>query len=373
MSDILELTDGVFQQSVLLLKTPPDTNDATADDQRKTEEDKCLKLVHGTQISPIYLEPFILGGYRAPGVSFVDCIRYTCVLHNDVGNFWTHFIPFLIWVPWLLYLAKYDIDLCNPYFYPLLCFWCGACSYALFSSVAHAFSCRSFEVRSVCFILDYFGIAMYAFGGAIAGFFYQQSVHSVYYHYKYPILFLEASLVVNATLFGGLSRFYWKNYRFIIRILSFILPYIAAVAPFVQRFSQCVSTGEECHYNTLPLHLLGFVLTFTLAFFFATKIPERFAPGKFDYFCQSHQIFHIIAAIQTTIQMYMVPIDAHQRRAMLESVEGAHPDVFTTFVPFLFGGTFGLLTVGLLGYLMMKGILSSNKNETALQNNKKNH
>lgn len=357
-----EITEGVFQAPVLLFQTP------TTNSETEESDEKPLKVCESTQISPIFREPFILGGYRTVGTSFTDCIRYTCVLHNDVGNFWTHFVPFLIWITWLAYEAKYNIDFTDPYFYPLLCFWVGASSYAFFSSMAHAFSCRSFEVRTVCFTLDYLGIALYALGGGISAFFYQQSVHSPYFSYKYPILFLEASFAVSAVVFGGLTRFFWKKYRFVIRILSFVLPYMSALLPFLQRFLRCIMTGEECVHETLHLHFIGVLLTMTLTFFFVTKIPERFAPGKFDYFFQSHQIFHITAAIQTTMQMYMIPYDGRARRKVLEAVGGTSPDITTTFVPFLTAVVFGLLTAVILGYLMRVGVLTSNKVPAAYPN-----
>ncbi len=45
-------------------------------------------------------------------------------------------------------------------------------------------------------------------------------------------------------------------------------------------------------------------LPLTLIHISATRIPERLAPGRFDYFFSSHQIFHIfvvLAALSTYV------------------------------------------------------------------------
>ncbi|XP_041379376.1 heptahelical transmembrane protein 2-like [Gigantopelta aegis] len=46
-------------------------------------------------------------------------------------------------------------------------------------------------------------------------------------------------------------------------------------------------------YSDLSNYLLMYCLTLTTVFFFVSKIPERFSPGKFDYLFHSHQLFHV--------------------------------------------------------------------------------
>ncbi len=317
-------------------------------------------LLHHDQVLSVYTEPYIITGYRTPGTTVLGSIKYAFVLHNDVGNFWTHFVPFVAWLVWLGYLATFRIDFTDPYYYPLICFWLGSCSYALFSSIAHLLSSMSPTVQCVVFSLDYLGIAMYALGGAIGGFFYEQSTDSPLFKYQGFVLTLDVSVAIGATFFCGLTRFYWRKHRFLVRALSFSLPYAFAVAPFTQRFLTCMVTGEECVEETLSLHLSGYVLTLIIAFFFVSKFPERCGPGKFDYVCQSHQLFHITAAIQTSIQMYMFPFDAQLRRTLLVDVEGATATVYNTILPFLIAECSGLLLVSIMAILMSRGVLVLN-------------
>ena len=320
-----------------------------------------LELLPRDKVDPIYHEPFILKGYRCSEVSYSDCFRYAFVLHNDVGNFWTHLLPFVCWIIWLIILYLSWEDFFHPYHFPVLCFWVGACSYALCSSVAHLFSCKSFNVRTVCFLLDYLGISLYAFGAAIAALFYLNPVSSPCFSHKVLILTLEVLISTLATLFCGLTRFFWRNFRFLIRVLSFFLPWVCGIFPFAHRQWVCWQYGTDCVPETLFLHIAAIFITMVLVFFFVTKIPERFMPGKFDFIFQSHQLFHISAVILTTIQMYFLPIEMALRKTTLSQIEGTMPSWSTTFLPFISAGILGLVVVGVLGYLTSIGILTTNK------------
>jgi adiponectin receptor len=283
------------------------------------------------------------------------------VLHNEVVNFWTHFIPLLVWLVWLLYLAFSWEDFFQPFHYPMLCFWAGACSYALFSSTAHLFSCKSFMVRTVCFILDYLGIALYALGGGISALFYMNPTVSPFFSYKVQILCIEVGLAVMATLVGGLTRFFWRDYRFFIRAGMYFPLYICCVTPYLYRVTVCWLRGTDCVPQTTFWQLLAMFLTGVLVFFFVTKIPERYMPGKFDYLFQSHQLFHVSAACSTSVQMYFIPMEIRLRRSALSTVEDATPSWDTTFLPFMLAEVAGLLVVGVLGYLTWKGTLTAKK------------
>lgn len=320
-----------------------------------------MQLLSREEVDPIYREPFILKGYRHPGTSSFQCLKYALVLHNDVGNFWTHFIPFVIWVIWLVVLFFTWEDFIQPYYYPILCFWAGSCSYALLSSIAHLFSSMSFTVRTVCFILDYLGISLYALGGGIAALFYLIPLSSSIYSYRTVLLGVEVSVCVCSTLLAGLSRFFWRNYRFTIRALSYVPPYICATGPYFHRLWRCWQHGEDCVPETMKWHFLSIFFTFVLTFFFVTKIPERFMPGKFDTFFQSHQLFHLSAVMLTSIQMHMLPMEAVLRKTVLTQVIGYMPTWKTTFLPWFCALVLGLVVVGELGNMTRTGALTTNK------------
>ena len=322
---------------------------------------KTNELLHRNDVPPMFREPFVIEGYRKTDTTFTYAFKAVFKWSNDAGNFWTHFIPFCIFILWFVLEWKWRIDFTDPYYYPLACLWAGACCYTLFSSTAHLLGCVSYKIRTICFFLDYLGIAMYTLGGGIMVYFYHLPFGSVFYGYKYPLLAYYVCLTIGATLITSLSRFYWHRYRFIIRVLAFFLPYVNTSYPIVIRLlTVCIPTGKECVVETLHLHVINEILIFFIAFFFVTKIPERFAPGKFDYIFQSHQLFHITAASQTLLIFYMMPIDTIARREGLSQYDAMQADFLTTFGVFGIAFVGSLVVVALLGVLVVKDILKVN-------------
>lgn len=316
------------------------------------------------EISRVFWEPYILTGYRCPNHSFQGCLKYIFVPHNDVGNFWTHFIPLWIWLGWLAALST-SVDFSDPYWYPLLTLWLGGCSYALCSSLAHAFSCKSLNVRQVMFMLDYLGISMYGFGGCLAYFVYERPLgaYDWLFTYKWSQVALNVLIAVSSTLLCSMTRFFCARRRYLFRALSYGMPYTMGFMPFNLRLLRCLQTGAEaeCIQQTLPHHFLTFFTSLLMAFFFVTKIPERFAPGKFDYVFHSHQLFHLMAVFVTTFQFYMVPIDAHLRREELTRNPIMLPDFHSTILPFLLTLVLGLAITAVMGFLVVKRVIVSNK------------
>lgn len=328
--------------------------------QPSAEEKDTEKLLHRSQVAPMFREPYIIEGYRPTNTSFRYAFKAIFRWNNDVGNFWTHFVPFCIFVLWFVLEWRWRTDFTDPYFYPLACFWAGACSYTLFSSMAHLLGCVSYKVRTICFFLDYMGISLYTLGAGLMAYFYHLPLGSVFFEYKYPLLVYKVFLAVSATLVSALSRFYWQRYRFVIRVMAFFLPYITTLYPIgIRVVTICIPTGEDCVMETLFLHILNEILTFFIAFFFVTKIPERFAPGKFDYMFQSHQLFHVTAAVQTLLSLYMMPIDSTVRRQDLSKYDVIRPDFFSTFGMFGMAFVTSLFVVIVLGCLVMKNVLKS--------------
>ena len=321
-------------------------------------------LVHRTKISPVFWESYIFTGYRNPDHSFQDSLRYIFVPHNDVGNFWTHFIILWVWLGWLTALST-SIDLTDPYWFPLLALWFGGCSYTLCSSLAHLFSCKSISVRQIMFMLDYLGISMYGFGASVAYFYYERplTVSDWLFSYKWTHLALNVLITINSTLMCSMTRFFCAEHRYLLRPLSYILPYIMGFTPFNLRLLNCVLYGEEreCIWQTIPWHFIGFFASLLLPFLFVLKIPERLYPGKFDYVFHSHQLFHLAAVVVTSAQFYVVPIDAHQRREELIRNPLTLPDFQSTILPFLLTLVVGLGIVAVLGVLVVKRVIVSNK------------
>ena len=319
------------------------------------------QLLHRNQVPPIFREPYIIEGYRKPDTTFMYACKSAFRWSNDVGNFWTHFIPLCIFILWFVLEWKWRIDFTDPYFYPLACLWVGSFCCTLFSSIAHLLGCMSYKINSICFFLDYVGISALVLGGGIAAYFYCLPLGSTLLVYKYPLLTSNLLLVFGATLLTGLSRFYWYHYRFAIRIATFLFPYLTTSYPsFIHMLTTCLPTSKDCTVDNAFHYILKETIIFVAIFFYITKIPERYAPGKFDYVLHSHQFFHIMSALQMCFLLYSVPIDAISRRKALSQFEAITPDFLTTFGVFGIGTIGCLLIVIVLGSLVISGSLKPN-------------
>ena len=320
-----------------------------------------MSLLPREKISRVFWEPYILTGYRETNTTLWQCIKYIFVIHNDWGNFWTHFIPFWVWLYWVYHLS-YKLDFFDSFWYPYLMLCVGGCSYALCSSIAHAFASKSEQVQHICFMIDYHGISIYAFGGSIAYYFYERPIGVHFFQYQWTFTTWYMLIALYATLMCSMSRFFWEKHRFIMRALSFALPYIAGCFPYFSRLVPCILTGRDCIVETIPLHLTAFFISHGMPFFFVSKVPERLYPGRFDYYLQSHQLFHIAGALMTSFKLYMLPIDAIARRTALMN-DHVTSDFYSTFVPMFCVIILGFLIVFVMSALMMKGILVSTQNK----------
>ncbi|XP_071075864.1 membrane progestin receptor delta isoform X4 [Desmodus rotundus] len=74
------------------------------------------------------------------------------------------------------------------------------------------------------------------------------------------------------------------------------------------------SCGQEALSTNHGYHLLCALLT---GFLFTSHLPERLAPGRFDYIGHSHQLFHICAVLGTHFQLEAVLADMGSRQAWL--------------------------------------------------------
>ncbi|TRY55689.1 hypothetical protein DNTS_010271 [Danionella cerebrum] len=263
----------------------------------------------------------------------------------------------------------------DAYTWPLLVFLACCCVYPLASSCAHTFNTMSSRARHICYFFDYGALSLYSLGSAVSYSAYVfpdawlgGSFHSCYIpvavlntilstslacysrlgfpflHYNHdfeesscpdkhallprpvpPPLFSgdddddddDAAIVVkNTCLSVRFSESRRPRLSKVLRILAFAWPYLFDNIPLFYRLLVCV--GEGCTENEAnSLHVQHTLLAFLTAFLFATHLPERLAPGRFDYIGHSHQLFHVCAIIATHFQMKAIEVDMNLRQMQL--------------------------------------------------------
>ncbi|XP_036613883.1 membrane progestin receptor delta [Trichosurus vulpecula] len=282
---------------------------------------KLPQLLRVHQVPRVFWEDGIISGYRHPTSSALDCVLSSFQMTNETVNIWTHFLPTWYFLWRLLALAEGPGFWSEPYHWPLLVYLLLICLYPFTSCCAHTFSSMSPRARHICYFLDYGALSLYSLGCALT-----------YGAYAMPSSWLSSPLhqlfvptaTVNSLLCTCLScysRFLeLENPRLskVLRTVAFAYPFFFDNLPLFYRLLFCSSGGFSCGQEALSAnhsyHLLCALLT---GFLFASHLPERLAPGRFDYIGHSHQLFHICAVLGTHFQLEAVLADMGARRDWL--------------------------------------------------------
>uniref|UniRef100_A0A8C2FF09 Progestin and adipoQ receptor family member 5 n=1 Tax=Cyprinus carpio TaxID=7962 RepID=A0A8C2FF09_CYPCA len=93
----------------------------------------------------------------------------------------------------------------------------------------------------------------------------------------------------------------------VMRTAAFVVPFLFDSFPL---FYRAILFPHVCSPNeALASHSYHLLFAFLTCFLFASHLPERLAPGRFDYIGHSHQLFHICAVVGTHFQMEAVLTD----------------------------------------------------------------
>ncbi|KAI0287531.1 hemolysin-III related-domain-containing protein [Russula brevipes] len=155
------------------------------------------------------------------------------------------------------------------------------------SAFFHMASSHSKQVAARCHALDYSGIIVLILGShypCLYYGFYCESHYKIGYLLLITVVGLVAACVVLNPTYAKPTHRHARTKVFIALGLSGILPITHLV------LSHGISTPfREMGFGWL---LAAGVMYITGAVLYANRVPERLAPGKFDLFFSSHQIFH---------------------------------------------------------------------------------
>lgn len=236
---------------------------------------------------------YILRGYRPAKADYVEIFTSLTFLHNETCNVYTHLIgavllPFFATVflrflgePQFLHVWSMDYAMFGVYF------WCAEICLVL-SALYHLMQPHSHEVEQFWHGMDLLGIVIVTVGTFSSGIYY--------------VFFCEASLqklhwgiiLTTGTLTGILiSNPSLKTPRFRkVKVGAFVAFGASSFIPLlhgVQRY------GLEymLEYAGMKWYLLELSFYGAGVGMYAFRIPERLAPGTFDIWGSSHQIFHV--------------------------------------------------------------------------------
>ncbi|XP_004714757.1 membrane progestin receptor delta isoform X3 [Echinops telfairi] len=110
----------------------------------------------------------------------------------------------------------------------------------------------------------------------------------------------------------------------VLRTTAFAHPFLFDNLPLFYRLGLCWGRAHHCGQEALsPSHSYHLLCALLTAFLFTSHLPERLAPGRFDYIGHSHQLFHICAVLGTHFQLEAVLADMGTRRTWLAALPPA--------------------------------------------------
>ncbi|XP_061492920.1 membrane progestin receptor epsilon [Rhineura floridana] len=287
-------------------------------------------LLRWDEVPDDFVECFILSGYRRLHCTAQECLASVLQPTNETLNFWTHFIPLLLFASkfcrLLLLRGAGDLPFHHPALLPLWCYASGVLLTFTMSCTAHVFSCLSLRLRAAFFYLDYASISYYGFASTVAYYYYllpglsllEPSALSRYLQQRlgwhvdcsapiaaYSALLLPVAfaLAVACTVACCKSRSEWCAYPFAIRTFVFVMP-LSMACPIML---ESLLFDLQGHNPTLFVYFYRrYFWLLVAAFFNVSKIPERIQPGLFDIIGHSHQLFHIFTFLSIYDQMLYV-------------------------------------------------------------------
>ncbi|CAB4309871.1 unnamed protein product [Prunus armeniaca] len=172
--------------------------------------------------------------------------------------------------------------------WPFFVFLGGAMFCLLASSTCHLLACHSARLSYIVLRCDYAGIA-----ALITTSFYPPVYYSFMCNPFFCNLYLGfiTILGIATIVFSLLPLFQGPKFRSFRASLYFGMG-VSGVVPLVHKL--IVFRNQPEALQTTGLEVLMGVLYGLGALIYATRIPERWRPGKFDIAGQSHQLFHIL-------------------------------------------------------------------------------
>ncbi|KAF4979600.1 hypothetical protein FZEAL_4229 [Fusarium zealandicum] len=261
---------------------------------------------------------YIHSGYRQSRGSYMHSFRSLFYLHNESVNIWSHLLGAIVF----LFGAAYIDRVVRPRYanasstdvLVFACFFGGAVVCMGMSATFHAVSNHSEVVAKWGNKLDYTGIVALIVGSYVPalyyGFFCLPSLMSFY-------LYLICILGVGCGLASWLERFRtptWRPYR----TMMFVALGVSGVVPIVHGCFIYGPQGLEDRMSISLVALHGAMYIFG-AFLYVVHWPERSAPGSFDIWGNSHQLFHFLVVMAAATHFYAMAKAFDYHHTVMES------------------------------------------------------
>jgi adiponectin receptor len=247
-------------------------------------------LIHYDDLpEPWRVNPHILKGYRFSEGKWA-CVRSVVSIHNELINIWTHLLGFLMVLALAFYFYPTSANFSNSTkadIFIAAVFFFAACKCLVCSTIWHTMNSISHQTlleRFAC--VDYTGISLLVAASIMTteyAAFYCEPVS------RWTYMLITAALGIGGVLLPWHPSFNRADMAWF-RVLFYGSLALTGFLPFGQlAYSRGIAWAQ---YFYAPV-AKSLVVYMTGAFLYASKVPERFCPGWFDYVGCSHNIWHV--------------------------------------------------------------------------------
>jgi adiponectin receptor len=292
MDEGFEIAKGVVDGGLDKARRARETIELTIERsvQRALARAKEHGLIHYDDLpEPWRVNPHILKGYRFSEGKWA-CVRSVVSVHNELINIWTHLLGFVMVLALAFYFYPTSANFSNSTktdIFIAAVFFFAACKCLVCSTIWHtmnSISHQSLLERFAC--VDYTGISLLVAASIMTteyAAFYCEPVS------RWTYMLITAFLGIGGVILPWHPTFNRADMAWA-RVLFYCILALTGFLPFGQL---AYSRGIEwAQYFYAPV-TKSLVVYMTGALMYASKVPERFCPGWFDYVGCSHNIWHV--------------------------------------------------------------------------------
>ncbi|KAM5528115.1 hemolysin-iii channel protein [Fusarium oxysporum f. sp. phaseoli] len=232
-------------------------------------------------------------GYRPLEPDYLQVIRSLIFLHNETCNVWTHLIGALLLPLFAAAILRtvsrpQYMDVTRTDFIMFIVFFCSAELCLVFSAVYHLTESHSHEVEQFWHRRDLLGIVIVTDGSFIPGIYYIFSCEPILLKVHWTIVVVCGSATAALISIPKFRTLRWRK----VRVGAYVALGASAFIPLLHGV-HVYGLEYMFQYSGMKWYLVELLLYGGGCGIYAFRIPERFAPGHFDIWFSSHQIFHV--------------------------------------------------------------------------------
>ncbi|KAI1341506.1 hemolysin-III related-domain-containing protein [Xylariaceae sp. FL0016] len=239
---------------------------------------------------PWRVNPHILKGYRFSETK-LGCVRSMFGVSNETVNIWTHALGLLLMLAIAFYFyptsANFSLYTNTDVFIAAV-FLFAACKCLVCSTIWHTMNCvadQTLMERFAC--IDYTGISLLIAASIMTTeytAFYCEPVSRWTYITATAVLGIAGTILPWHPKFNA-ANMAWLRVGFFIGLgATGFMPVFQIIATRGSEWAFEFYTGSNL-VKSLAVYVLG-------ALVYASKVPERWWPGAFDYFGNAHNLWH---------------------------------------------------------------------------------